>query len=153
MPEFPPPVRLFGEPPLPEEPYAERAGRDELPMEDRDRFGAEDAAAALTARLDTAGAAPARLAGDGRPLLTPPFSLARDHVAGPVTAPRTLVLFGAFGTPAWRALRRVIDKVRQAHPAAVRIAWRHHPDAGAHRTPSCSRSPRRRRPREGTSGR
>jgi hypothetical protein len=102
MPEFPPPIRLFGEPPLPNEPYAERAALDEPPMEDRDGFGAEAAAAALSSRIEALRPKAAALAGDGRPLLSPPFSLARDHVAGPVTAPRTLVVFGTFATPASR---------------------------------------------------
>ena len=91
MPEFPPPIRLFGEPP-----------------------------------------AARRLAGDGRPLLSPPFSPARDHVEGPVSAGVTVVVFGAFGTPASRPLGRVIDRMREDHMATVRIAWRHFPDGGAH---------------------
>jgi 2-hydroxychromene-2-carboxylate isomerase len=132
MPEFPPPIRLLGEPPLPDEPYADHAARDEPPADDRDLFGAEHAAAVLSARLESLRAAPARVAGDGRLLLSPPFSLARDHVAGPLAAPRTLVVFGAFGTPASRALGRVIEELRYAHPATVRIAWRHYPDPEAH---------------------
>jgi len=132
MPEFPPPIRLFGEPPLPDEPYAERAALDEPPMEDQDRFGAEAAASALTTRIEALRPTAAVPAEDGRPLLSPPFSLARDHVAGPVTAPRTLVVFGAFATPASRTLARVIEDLRERHPATVRVAWRHHPQPDAH---------------------
>jgi hypothetical protein len=132
MPEFPPPIRLPGEPTLPDEPYAVHGVRDEPPVDDWDVYGAEDAAAVLSARLESVRAATPRPAGDGRPLLAPPFSLARDHVAGPVAAPRTLVVFGAFGTPASRELGRVIEDLRYANPATLRIAWRHHPDPAAH---------------------
>jgi Na+:H+ antiporter, NhaA family len=132
MPEFPPPIRMFGEPPLPDEPYTERAALDEPPMEDRDRFGAEAAAATLCSRIKALQPTAATLAGDGRPLLSPPFSLARDHVAGPVTAPSTLVVFGAFATPASRKLARLIEDVRERHPATLRVAWRHHPEPDAH---------------------
>jgi hypothetical protein len=132
MPEFPPPIRLPGEPTLPDEPYAEPAARDEPPVDYWDEFGAEDAAAALSARLESLRAAPPRLAGDGRLMLSPPFSLASDHVAGPVAAVRTLVVFGAFGTPASRELGRAIEELRYANPATLRIAWRHYPDPGAH---------------------
>jgi 2-hydroxychromene-2-carboxylate isomerase len=104
----------------------------EAPVDDADRFGAEDAAARLAARLGQVEPAARRLADDGRPLLSPPFSLARDHVEGPVSAGATLVVFGAFGTPAARPLGRVIEHVRERHMATARIAWRHFPDAGAH---------------------
>ena len=50
MPEFPPPIRLPGEPPLPAEPYRRPAG-DEPPIEGYDRFGVEETAARLTERL------------------------------------------------------------------------------------------------------
>jgi 2-hydroxychromene-2-carboxylate isomerase len=131
MPEFPPPIRLFGEPPLPAEPYDEPRPV-ETPVDDADRFGAEEAAARLTARLAQVQPAASQLAGDGSPLLSPPFSLARDHFEGPVSAGATLVVFGAFGTPASRPLGRVIERVRARHMATARIAWRHFPDAGAH---------------------
>jgi hypothetical protein len=131
MPEFPPPIPPFGEPPLPAEPY-DRPRRGEAPVDDADRFGAEDAAARLAARLGQVEPAARRLAGDGEPLLSPPFSVARDHVEGPVSAGATLVVFGAFGTPASRPLGRVIERVRERHMGTVRLAWRHFPDAGAH---------------------
>lgn len=131
MPEFPRPIRLFGEPPLPAEPYDERRPR-EAPVDDLDRFGAEEAVAGLTARLAHVEPAAGRLADDGRQLLAPPFSVARDHIEGPVTADATLVVFGAFGTPTSRPLGRVIDRVLEDHVATVRIAWRHFPDPVAH---------------------
>ena len=92
----------------------------------------EDAAARLAARLGRVEPAAGRLADDGRQLLSPPFSLARDHVEGPVSAGATVVVFGAFGTPASRPLGRLIETVRERHPATLRIAWRHFPDADAH---------------------
>jgi hypothetical protein len=121
----------LGEPPLPAEPYdLPRPG--EAPADDLDRFGAEEAAGRLAALLAQVTGPPGRLASDGRPLLAPPFSLARDHVEGPVSAGVTIVVFGAFGTPGSRPLGRVIERVREDHMATVRIAWRHFPDAGAH---------------------
>ncbi len=131
MPEFPPPVRPLGQPPLPAEPY-DLPRRAQAPADDFDRFGAEQAAGRLAARLAQVSAPPGRLAGDGRPLLAPPFSLARDHVEGPVSADATVVVFGAFATPGSRPLGRVIERVREDHIATVRIAWRHFPDPGAH---------------------
>ena len=131
MPEFPPPIRPLGEPPLPAEPY-ELPRRGEAPADDFDRFGAEQAAGRLAARLARVTAPAGRLAGDGRAPLAPPFSLERDHVEGPVFAGATLVVFGAFGTPGSRPLGRVIERVREDHIATVRIAWRHFPDPGAH---------------------
>src|SRR4051794_14242160 len=116
MSEFPPPIRLFGEPELPREPYGARR-RDDPPPDDYDRFGAEAAAAALTERLRQVQPAAGRLGEDGRAMLWPPLSLARDHVAGPVSAPATLLVFGAFGTPASRELGRTIESARERHIA------------------------------------
>ena len=131
MPEFPPPIRLFGEPELPREPYGTQRP-DNPPPDDYDRFGPEAAAARLTERLRQVQPAAVRLGDDGRAVLSPPFSLARDHVAGPVSAAATLVVFGAFGTPASRGLGRLIERARKRHPATLRVAWRHYPDPGAH---------------------
>ena len=102
------------------------------PLEDADRFGAEDAAARLAQRLDALQPKPVVLAADGRPQLWPQFSPARDHVAGPVSARVTLVFFGAFGTPSSVALGRAVERIRERHMATVRIAWRHYPDVATH---------------------
>jgi protein-disulfide isomerase len=96
---------------------------------DVDVFGAERAAARLTKRLGEAHSSPVRVAGDGRRLLTPPFTPGRDRVDG---APATLVVFGAFATPWSRAVAEVMDRVREDHPATVAIAWRHYPGPAAH---------------------
>jgi hypothetical protein len=65
------------------------------PPEDADRFGAEAAAARLARRLDALQPSPGLRAADGTPQLSPPFSPARDHVAGPVSARITLVVQAA----------------------------------------------------------
>jgi NhaA family Na+:H+ antiporter len=103
-----------------------------MPLEDVDLFGAEDAAARLARRLDALQPTRVVRAADGRPRLSPPLSPARDHIAGPVSARTTLVVFGAFGTPASRHLGRTIERIRERHMATTRIAWRHDPDAVAH---------------------
>ena len=68
-----------------------------------DALGAEQAVLALADRIRSLRPAPARFAGDGRALLTPPLSGARDHIDGPEWAASSLVVFGAFGRPAARA--------------------------------------------------
>jgi len=93
-----------------------------------DIFGAEDAAAALEARLERVPASPVRMASDGRPLLSPPLSTARDRFDGPVTARAGLVVFAAHGTPASRPLGELLSRARERHL----IAWRHFPDPAAH---------------------
>jgi Na+:H+ antiporter, NhaA family len=129
--EFPPPLQLPGEPALPAEPYL-RPAPGEPPGGEGDGSGLAATAAQVTARLEAVEPVAARYAPDGRRLLSPPLAIARDHIAGPVDAPATLLVFGAFGTPAGRTLGQLIDGVRARHPATVRVAWRHYPDPGAH---------------------
>jgi hypothetical protein len=134
MAEFPPPIRLPGEPELPREPR-ERAHGDGLPVvvdEDLDLFGAEAAAAQLTERIENVGPGAVRLGADGRPLLSPPLGPDRDRVDGPTPARATLVVFAAHGTPFSRPLVSVLSHVRERHPSTVGVAWRHYPDPIAH---------------------
>jgi NhaA family Na+:H+ antiporter len=130
MAEFPLPLRPLGEFP----PSVAPARHDRPPLTDvRDAdtlFGAEDAAARLAARIERVQPSTAPAGGDGR--LWPPLAPARDHVDGAIAAGVTLVAFGAHGTPASRALGKVLASVRERHPAAVRVAWRHFPDPPAH---------------------
>jgi hypothetical protein len=97
-----------------------------------DIFGAEAAAARVAARLQRVHPAAARLADDGRPLLSPPFSPTRDRFEGPASGDAQLVVFGAHGTPPAPALGRVLTAVREHHPSTVTVAWRHYPDPAAH---------------------
>jgi protein-disulfide isomerase len=134
MSENPKPVRLPGQPPLPREPYEDKP-RAEAPSvvdEDVDQYGAEAAAAALTERINQVHASAVRVADDGRALLSPPFDAARDHVDGPVPGRMTLVVFGAYGTPASRLLAKVLTHVLEQHATTVDVAWRHFPDPTAH---------------------
>jgi protein-disulfide isomerase len=64
-------------------------------------------------------------------VLTPPLSPSRDHVEGPPWAP-SLVVFGSYGAPASRRLGHLLAQLREAHPASLRLAWRHLPAAGDH---------------------
>jgi protein-disulfide isomerase len=64
--------------------------------------------------------------------LSPPLSDRRDHVAGPESARLEIVVFGAYGTPASRALGQLLERLRAARPGALRIAWRHLPAPDAH---------------------
>ena len=130
MSEFPHPYRVLGERDLPREPYGTQR-RDEPPADDYDRLGAE-AAAALTQRLRQVQPAAVRLGANGRPVLSPPLSLGRDHFEGPDSTAATLVVFGAFGTPWSRRLGNVLVHVREHHHTSARIVWRHYPDPTAH---------------------
>jgi hypothetical protein len=132
-PEFPKPIQIPGEPAPPREP--EEIHRPRVPDvvdDDTDLFGAEDAAARLTERLDRVTAQPAQPGPDGRPLLTPPPTRAHDRVEGPLPGRVTLVVFGAHATPSSRAVGAVIDEVRRRHLATVGVVWRHYPDPAAH---------------------
>jgi protein-disulfide isomerase len=97
-----------------------------MPLDDDALFGVEAAVAQLENQLnrEQAPAVGTRL--------VPPFAPARDHVDGPISAPVTLVVFGAYGTPAARPLGRLLADVREYHPTTVRVAWRHFPDPPAH---------------------
>jgi hypothetical protein len=114
MPEIPRPIRLPGEPEIPQEPYADPR-YDAVPAgvdADFDLFGAKAAAADLTQRL--ASIRPQRVRHDahGRALLWPPYAPARDRVDGPASGLATLMVFGAFGTPWSRTLGQVLGRVR-----------------------------------------
>jgi hypothetical protein len=134
MDEFPARRRLLGEP----DPPRNRPERDRRPGipdvvdEDFDLFGAEDAASALIKRLKDVQPAAVLRSDDGEPLLSPAFDPARDRIEGPFGAARSLVVFGAFGTPTSHALGRLLDDVRDRFVATVDVAWRHYPDPDAH---------------------
>jgi hypothetical protein len=133
-PEFPPPIALPGEAPAPPEPHAIHHGAQVPGVvdDDTDRFGAEAAAAQLAERLARIEPHPARVADDGRLLLTPPLVAGHERVEGPASGPATVVVFGAHGTPSSRSLGALLDEIRRRHPATVGIAWRHYPDPAAH---------------------
>jgi hypothetical protein len=133
MKEFPRPIRLPGEPPLPRE--GEERPHHKHPDvvdDDVDVFGAEAAAARLVEQLGDVQPVAAQRAEDGRLLLSPPFDALRDRVDGPASARLTLVVFGAYGTPSSRPLGEVLTHVREQHTSTVRLAWRHFPDPAAH---------------------
>jgi DSBA-like thioredoxin domain-containing protein len=133
MSEYPRPVRLPGEPALPREPYGEARPEPRAVVDDDvDLFGAEEAAARLTLRIERMRAGAAARAADGRALLSPPWDAARDHVDGPRAPRATVVVFGAHGTPASRPLATVLAHVRERYPTSVAVSWRHHPDPLAH---------------------
>jgi protein-disulfide isomerase len=131
---YPKPIRLPGEPPLPREPYEGRPHAEPPAVvdEDFDQYGAEAAAVDLTKRITQVHASAVRVADDGGALLSPPFDDTRDHIDGPVPAWATLVVFGAYGTPASRPLADVLAHVRDQHPTTVAVAWRHFPNPNAH---------------------
>lgn len=133
MGELPRPIRLPGEPDQPRVPRStsRRPGRDEVVAVD-DLYGAEAAARQLSEQLARVAPAAARRAPDGRVLLAPPFERSRDRIEGLPSAPATLVVFGAHGTPGARRLGHVLELVRARHPTTVAIAWRHYPDPLAH---------------------
>jgi hypothetical protein len=133
MTELPRPIRLPGEPDPPRVPCgtSRRRARREVVDAD-DVYGAEAAARQLSERLARVAPTPARRAADGRVLLTPPFERSRDRIEGLASAPATLVVFGAHGTPGARRLGEVLELVRARHPTTVAVAWRHYPDPLAH---------------------
>jgi 2-hydroxychromene-2-carboxylate isomerase len=134
MEEFPQAIRLPGEPERPAEPYSPPRRHDPPAVvgDDVDLFGAEQAAARLAQRIAAVQPGAARLAEDGRPLLAPPFDPARDRVEGVTPARATLVVFGAYGTPASRALATVLAHVLERDATTLGVAWRHYPDPVAH---------------------
>jgi protein-disulfide isomerase len=134
MSEYPKPIRLPGEPPLPREPYEEKRHAEPPSIVDEhlDQYGAEAAAAQLTERIKQVHASAVRIADDGRALLSPPFDAGRDHVDGPVPGRTALVVFGAYGTPASRPLAKVLAHARDQHATSADVAWRHFPDPIAH---------------------
>ena len=91
-------------------------------------FGAEAAAARVTDLVAQVRPAAARLAQDGRPLLSPPVAPTRDHWDGVAPTGSTLVVFGAYGTPWSKPLERVLVEARHRHL----VVWRHYPDPEAH---------------------
>ncbi len=88
MAEFPPPTQLPREPAPAREPHQAPHGLHVPAVvdEDFDAFGAELAAAALAARLADVEPGPARIAEDGRPLLSLPSAPTRDRTDGPVAS-------------------------------------------------------------------
>jgi Na+:H+ antiporter, NhaA family len=134
MDEFPARRRLLGQ----SDPPRNRPERERGPAtpdvvdEDFDLFGAEDAASALIERLKDVQPAAVLRSDDGEPLLSPAFDPARDRIEGRVGAPRSLVVFGAFGTPTSHALGRLLDDVRERFDTTLDVAWRHYPDPDAH---------------------
>jgi hypothetical protein len=133
-PGFPPPIRLPGEPLVPPEASAtdQRAEIPAVVDDDTDRYGVEETAARVAARLALVEPHTARVGDDGEILLGPPLAPGRDRIAGPASGPATLVVFGAHGTPSSRSLGAVLDAIRQRHLTTVGVAWRHHPDPLAH---------------------
>jgi protein-disulfide isomerase len=131
--EDPQPGRLLGGTPVPREPHeGHHRERAEVVDEGVDLFGAEDAAALLVERLEQVQPGSPEVADDGRRVLSPAFSTDRDRIDGFPSAPSTLVVFGAFGTPWSRRLGELLTSVRRRHETTVRVAWRHYPDPAAH---------------------
>src|SRR3954468_13992898 len=99
--EFPPPIRLPGERPIPPEPTPihRRSEVPDIVDEVTDRYGVEETAARVADRLARVGPHAARVAGDGQILLTPRLAPADDRIAGPAWGRATVVVFGAHGTP------------------------------------------------------
>jgi Thioredoxin len=134
MDEYPARRRLLGQ----SDPPLHRPERDPGPTtpdvvdEDFDLFGAEDAVSALTDRLKDVQPAAALRSDDGQPLLSPAFDPARDRIDGRAGAARSLVVFGAFGTPTSHALGQLLDDVRERFGTTLDVAWRHYPDPVAH---------------------
>jgi hypothetical protein len=96
-------------------------------VDDIDGTLAVEAAARLSERLaQMRDAAVVPAAGETE--LTPPFSAARDHYQGRAPGLATLLVYGAYGTPASRSLGRILEHVREEHPSTVCVAWRHLPD-------------------------
>jgi 2-hydroxychromene-2-carboxylate isomerase len=91
-------------------------------------YGAEPAAARLVERIGRVRRAATRTGPAGRPLLSPPVVLTRDHWDGVAPTGSTLVVFGAYGTPWSRRLERVLNEARRRHL----VVWRHYPDPEAH---------------------
>jgi hypothetical protein len=134
MDEFPARRRLLGQSDAPRNrPERERGpATPDVVDEDFDLFGAEDAASALIERLKDVQPAAVLRSDDGEPLLSPGFDPVRDRIEGRVGGPRSLVVFGAFGTPTSHALGRLLDDVRERFATTVNVAWRHYPDPDAH---------------------
>jgi protein-disulfide isomerase len=65
------------------------------------------------------------------PRLTAPVS-ERDHVAGPETAPVTIVEYGDYECPFCGAAHPVIKALQQALGASLRFAYRHFPLSQIH---------------------
>ena len=96
-----------------------------------DVFGAAEAAAALQDRIRALRGRRTPPAAETRAVVTPPLSDRRDHVDGPESASLAMVVFGAYGGPESRALGGLLKRLREAHPAALRVAWRHFADPDA----------------------
>jgi hypothetical protein len=97
-----------------------------------DAMGTSGADEALSTLARRTRAVRSRPAPNGPAVLTPPISHSRDHVEGPEWAP-SLVVYGSYGTPASRPLGKLLQQLRETHPASLRVAWRHLPEAEEHR--------------------
>jgi protein-disulfide isomerase len=69
---------------------------------------------------------------NGLPVLTPPLDHSRDHIEGPQWASASLLVFGSYGTAASPPLAKLLRQLREAHPASLRVAWRHLPEPQRH---------------------
>lgn len=61
-----------------------------------------------------------------RPTLSAPVN-AQDHVAGPATAPVTLVEYGDFECPFCKMDQPIVDEIRRRLGDRLRYVWRHFP--------------------------
>src|SRR3954464_5702319 len=104
-PEFPPPIRLPGERPVPPEPtpIRRRAEAPDVVDEATARSGVEETAARAAASLARVEPHAPRVADDGKILLTPSLAPAHDRIAGPAWGPATGVVFGGHRAPPARS--------------------------------------------------
>lgn len=98
------------------------------PDEALDVYGAREAVLALGRRVQ---AVRSGRAAEADAVLAPPLSR-RDHLDGAQWAPASLVVFGAYGTPASRSLGKLLEQLREAHAGSLCVGWRHFPDPEAH---------------------
>jgi hypothetical protein len=59
---------------------------------------------------------------NGLPVLTPPLDHSRDHIEGPRWASASLLVFGSYGTSASPPLAKLLQQLREAYPASLRVA-------------------------------
>jgi protein-disulfide isomerase len=99
---------------------------------DGELFGAGAQVAELMARIAAVRPPDPRPGPDGEATLAPPLSAERDHVEGLASGRPTLVVFGAYGTPASPSLANTLAAVERRNAGRIGIAWRHFPDPVAH---------------------
>lgn len=78
------------------------------------------------------GAPAVRARATGAIGLAAPVDLARDHVDGPEDGAVTLVEYGEYECRYCKEADEVVERVRAAHPDAVRLVFRHFPQAAIH---------------------